>query len=170
MARYFLYGLSFVLIGLGCFATTKHIGNLNQVQEKGKDLEAKGTVTSKSGMELRHKIGVTLDTTYQMSYKFVACDGKTYHGTDNIDAAKFNRVSKGSQINVRYHSTNPNISSGIGYGTYISVDELPTLTPLTKLFIGLGFLVSGIGVFCANHFMVDDSPSMTQMVEDELTI
>lgn len=170
MSRYFLYGLSFVLFGLGCFATVKNLKGLDKAQVKGEDLEAKATVTSKSGTELRHKIGITLDTTYQMSYKFIAADGQTYHGTDNIDAAKFNRVNKGSQINVRYHSTNPNISSGVGFGTYISVDEMPRLTPLTKLFISLGFLVSGIGVFCANHFLVDDSPSMTRMIEDELSI
>ncbi len=139
---FFLFGLGVACLGL--FGVYNAINSFGKAPVEKEDLTTTGIVTHKEATELRTRLGgLSLDSTYKFSFAFEANDGKTYHGSENVDKALFNSVSKGSKVRVQYHSTNPNINAAPDYGYYVSVSQIPEQTPLFRLCFSLG--VFGFG-------------------------
>lgn len=152
-----------IVIGIGAFMVFMGvIGTFNAVVSLGKadvvktDITTTGKVTSVSGTELRHRIGVTIDTSYRLKFAFNAEDGKTYNGEQTTDQAAFNSLSKGQPIKVMYHSDNPNINGAPDYGSYVSVAELPNASPLFRFGFCLANLILGAGILYLGFFVVND--------------
>lgn len=141
--------LKLLLVGLGVTALGA-VGVYNAYDDLTKpevervDVTTVGQVTDLTVTELNHAVGVTLDRTYSMDYMFEAQDGTTYTGEhNNIDKSKFDSLSYGKTIEVKYHSNQPSINGAPDYGSYISVDELPNASPETRLYVCSGVLALG---------------------------
>lgn len=151
--------LGVAVAGLGIFGTYNAINSFGKAPEEKSDITTTGMVTHLTASELRHRLGVTLDTTYKMRYSFQAEDGETYSGEENLEKAVIERLSEGSQIKVKYHSNNPNINGAPDYGFYLSVNAISDGTPQFRLGFSLGFFALGaLIIFYAMKFG-DEQPA-----------
>ena len=136
--------VGFGVAALGAIGTYNAYHDIGVPPVEKVDVTTVGKVTDLTVTELNHALGVTLDRTYSMDYVFQAEDGKMYAGEhNNIDEAKFNSLSYGEEIKVKYHSNQPSINGAPYYGHYTSVNDLPDATPESRLYFCLGTLALG---------------------------
>jgi hypothetical protein len=145
--------------GLGIFGTYNAINSFGEAPEEKSDITTTGTVTHLTATELRHQLGVTIDTTYKMQYSFQAADGETYRGEENLEKAEIARLAKGSQIKVMYHSNNPDVNGAPEYGFYLSANAISDSTPQFKLGFSLGFFALGALIIVYAVKFGDEQPA-----------
>lgn len=134
------------LVCLGSVGTYNAITSFGRAPKEKTDITTTGVVTDRTATELRHAVGVTLDTTYRIEFSFEAEDGKTYFGEEIVEAAVIDGISEGQEITVKYHSNNPSINAAPDYGYYVSVNDIPSAPPLLRLCVCLGTLAGGLVV------------------------
>ena len=144
--------------GMGIFGTYNAINSFGETPVEKSDIATTGTVTHLTATELRHRIGVTLNTSYKMQYSFQAEDGQTYSGETNLEKEEIERLAEGSQIKVKYHSNNPNINGAPDYGFYLSVHAISDGTPQFRLYFSLGtFALGALIIVYAVKFADEES-------------
>lgn len=147
------------MIGLGLLGTYNAVSGFGKAPVEKTDMTTTGTVTHLTATELRHAVGVTLNTTYSMNYSFPAADGKTYTGEhNNLDEAKFNSLAEGDEITVKYHSNQPSINGAPAYGTYIPVGTFKSAPPQTRMYGCLGIAALGVLVVVYAVKFFDEQP------------
>lgn len=75
-----------------------------------------------------------------MPYSFQAEDGRTYTSDEIFESVE---LSGGSQIKLKYHSNNPNISGVSDDGFYLPVNAISDETPQLRLCAVLDSLIWG---------------------------
>ncbi len=143
MGRIAVLVIGILVSGLGIWGTGNAIATWEEPPKPKSDLSATGIVTGVTVTELKHAIGVTLNSSYEMDFKFQAEDGQTYFGEENITEAQAGSLREGQEVDVKYHSNNPSINAAVDYGTYISVDTFKTPTSQGRLLMSL--LITGMG-------------------------
>jgi len=168
MGRIVVFVMGGGMVLLGCVGTFNAVNRFGSAPVEKKDVAATGVITDKTITEHRHQIGVTLDSTYRFNYSFVAADGKTYHGEYIVEKGQFDSMAKGQEIDVMYHSNQPSINGVPSLGFYISVSELPSSSPTTRLIFCSLFLVVGVGLlFVAWKFIEPSAASAKLPKENE---
>ena len=161
MGKKTLYCIGLGLAAFGALGTFNAYNDLGKTPVEKQDAETTGVITNLYGYETKHAIGVTLATDYYMKFEFTAADGKSYQGEENLEGWEFESLNEGDEVKVMYHSNNPSINAAPNYGAYVSVDELPSATPTTRLYGCLGVLVCGLATIACNFFFVEDEDKPT---------
>ena len=157
----FCVGVGITLLGL--YGVVKAIRAYGEPPRERADLETIGTIYELEGEDLKLRLtGTTISSSFKLKYEFVAENGKQYLGWETINEHQFRGLREGGTVTVQYHSSNPNISAAKGYGTYISVAELPDYSPKQRLYGCFGITGFGVFVVAAALFIKDEEPPSTE--------
>ena len=163
MAKLIAYVMGFCLTAFGGYGIYKAFDDAGKPPEERRDVETEGVIIHMEAVSLRHQVGVTLNTTYRMTYEFQDESGETHQDTENLTASQYSSLAKGQEIPIMYHSSNPRISAS-RFGSYRSVHdplfERPSTTERVAfcgLFLGMGILM----IVCCLFFLKDEDEGQT---------
>lgn len=158
MAKLIAYLMGLSLIAAGGYGIYNAVEDAGKAPEERRDVETEGVIIYKEAVSLRHQAGVTLSTTYRMTYEFKDENGETYQDTENLNASQYSSLAKGQKIAIYYHSDNPWISAS-RFGTYRSVnDPIYERTPTGErlVFCGMFVVIGTLMIVCCLCFLKEE--------------
>lgn len=164
MAKLVAYAMGIGLICFGGYGIFKAFADANGPEVERRDVSTTGKIVALKATSLKHRVGVTLSTTYRMSYEFMDESGEIHQDSETITQAQYESLSRGQELPVQYHSNNPWISA-TRLGTYRGVND-PIFEPPTvgeRIFFCSVFVLIGAAMLvCCMFFLKPDDDAVSK--------